>query len=217
LVSVGAPVFELYLIADALPRDAIASAVERALAASPRGRVAVQLRYKELPTSARRALAEQLRTCTRAMGAPLLINGDLALARSVGADGVHLPSHGHETAAVRAALGPSALLGVSCHDRDSLAAAACAGADFATLSPVFAVPDKGAGMGVDGFAHHCAGAGLPVFALGGIAPRTIPALCAAGAGGVAVIRAVLAVDDPGSAAAAVIEALDRARAAKPEP
>jgi thiamine-phosphate pyrophosphorylase len=52
-----------------------------------------------------------------------------------------------------------------------------------------------------------AAARVPVLAIGGITRVHLPDLLAAGAAGVAVIRAILSADDPGSATRALLEAL----------
>ncbi|MCA9513499.1 MAG: thiamine phosphate synthase, partial [Myxococcales bacterium] len=55
-----------------------------------------------------------------------------------------------------------------------------------------------------GFARAVAGAGLPVYALGGIGPDLVAALADAGASGVATIGAVFGQADPAGAAAALL-------------
>ena len=86
--------FRIYVVTD---RHALADgltlpeAIERLLVAAPAGRVAVQLRDKDLPGRERAQLAGHLRLITQRHGALLFINSDIDLARSCGADGVHLP------------------------------------------------------------------------------------------------------------------------------
>lgn len=118
---------------------------------------------------------------------PLIIHRRPDLARLLGAAGVHLPERGLPVAEARALLGPGALIGVSRHDGPGLAAAA--GADYATLSPLHAVPGKGPALGLAGFrAARAAAPSLPVLALGGITPATAAAALEAGADGLAVLR-----------------------------
>jgi thiamine-phosphate pyrophosphorylase len=174
-------------------------------------RVAVQLRAKHLPRQALADLARELRALTRDVGVQLLINGDSELARESCADGVHLPeaspapSPSPTLSAARTQLGAAALIGVSCHDPAGLTRAAHGGASYATLSPVFESPGKGAPLGLPRFAEWTQAAPLPVFALGGVNAASAAALKRAGASGLAVIGAVFAASDP---ARAVRELLD---------
>ncbi len=119
---------------------------------------------------------------------PLLIHRRADLARLVGAAGVHLPERGLPIADVRHLLGPEALIGVSRHDRAGLARAE--GADYATLSPFFAVAGKNPPLGAEGFraARSAAPAGVAVLALGGLGPRNAGEALDAGADGLAVLR-----------------------------
>jgi thiamine-phosphate pyrophosphorylase len=198
-------VFQLYLITDGDAAQ-IPSAVAAALSCAPPGRIAVQLRAKESDQRTLLELARALRRDTQRHGAKLLINEHLELARSVAADGVHLPEHSIGASEARERLGPGACIGVSCHDSQGLARAR--GASFACLSPVFASPGKGAPLGIDRFGALIAHAELPVIALGGIRPEHAPALRAAGAAGLAVISAVFAQPDPAHAVATLLEAWD---------
>ncbi|MDD9938558.1 MAG: thiamine phosphate synthase [Myxococcales bacterium] len=199
--------FDLYLITPERPPVAILETLRRALVDLPPGRVAVQLRAPQLASEERRELARALRELTKARGAELLISADLALARAIGADGVQLPERGPTPAQARALLGLEALIGASRHDLHGLRAAHADGADFATLSPVLAVPDKGAPLGVQGFAAIVRDAPLPVLALGGVTPEQVEPLMGAGAHGIALVRAVADADDPSSALHALLEQL----------
>jgi thiamine-phosphate pyrophosphorylase len=199
-------VFELLLITDPAAPGGIVASVRAALPGAD-ARCAVQLRAKALGPPALLPIARELRAITRDAGLSLLINGSLEIAQAVDADGLHLPESGISPIAARAALGPRALLGVSCHDPAGLARAADGGADYATLSPVFDSPNKGPALGIERFSAWTSAARLPVFALGGVKARHAPQLKAAGARGLAVISAVFGAPDP---AAAVHELLSRA-------
>ncbi|HEY8526256.1 MAG TPA: thiamine phosphate synthase [Acidimicrobiales bacterium] len=201
-----------------------AAAAGRTLAATVAAAVAggarwVLLREKDLPAAERRRLAEELLAVLAAGGGGrLVVAGDLALARDVGAAGVHLaaadPWPAAEAAGEADAAGARAgegdggagaaagglLVGRSCHDLDELRAARRHGAAYATLSPVFATrskPGYGPPLGVEGLAAACAAVpGLPVLALGGVGPGRAAACVDAGAHGVAVMGEVMRADDP---------------------
>jgi thiamine-phosphate pyrophosphorylase len=202
--------FDLYLITDPALDVDLVSATRAVLEAVPRGRMAVQVRAKGSSTRELLALARALRIVTREHGALLLINERADLARLVGADGVQLPEQTLTPDEARAVLGEAALIGVSCHDARGLALAAEGRATFATLGPWGASPGKGAPLGEARFAELTRGAALPVLALGGVGPADVSGAAAAGARGVAVIRAIYAAPDPAAAARSLIRALDTA-------
>lgn len=193
----------LYLITDRRQLPAgrtLLDTVEAALAA---GVTMVQLREKDLPAGDLFALAQQLRQLTRRYGARLLINDRIDVALAVEADGAHLGGHSLPVNIARQLLGPERLLGVSTHHQEEIAEAAAAGADFVTFGPVYATPSKaayGPPQGLERLRAACAGAALPVFALGGVSAERIPNVLAAGAAGIACIAAVLSAADPAAAA-----------------
>ncbi len=180
-------------------------------------RVVVQLRDRGLPPPERAALAGRLRGLTRELGSMLLVNGDLELAIAVGADGVHLPgAMGSQVEAARVAFAErrlAAFVSVACHSADQVVSACASGADAALLSPIFASPGKGSPLGLGALrvararlesAYRPPGtAELALVALGGIDASNARACLAAGADGVAAIRA-----DPG-ALLAVLDAPER--------
>jgi thiamine-phosphate pyrophosphorylase len=196
----------LHLITD---RRLVTSLPERAAAALrglPPGAVAVHLREKDLGGGALLALARALRRACDVAGQLLLVNDRLDVALAAGADGVHLPSAGVPVADARRMLGPAALVGSSCHSRADVARALREGASYATFSPVFDTPSKrqfGAPVGVPAL-REAAALGLPLVALGGIDAARMPEVRAAGAVGVAAIRAWLVGDDPGAAVRALL-------------
>jgi thiamine-phosphate pyrophosphorylase len=181
----------------------LADVVARALDA---GLPAVQLREKDLPGRPLLMLAEQLRRATAERHAFLFVNDRLDVARAVGADGVHLGEQSFPVEVARAIL-PTALIGASVH---AVAGAAASAADFVFFGPVFATPSKvafGVPQGEERLAAAVRGARTPVLAIGGVDAARLDAVRAAGAHGVAVIRAILAAEDPGAATGALLSAL----------
>ena len=198
----------VHLITDRRLAPDLTARVTAALAGAPPGSVAVHLREKDLGGGALLALARSLGAACRASGALLLVNDRLDVALAAGADGVHLPAAGVPQAEARRLLGPGRLVGVSCHSAEDVARARDGGADYATFSPIWDTPSKrGFGPPV-GLAALAAAArlGLPLVALGGVEPERAPEAFAAGAAGVAVIRAWLAAPDPAAAVAALLAA-----------
>lgn len=192
--------FRIYAITDRKVLTKGTSLVQAAadlLVAAPAGRVALQLRDKDLPQAERAELARQLRAITRRHGALLLINGDLELATSCGADGIHF-ADGHpglqQISATERGWGRDRLwVGASCHDRAGIERAQTFGADFITLSPVQPSPGKaepGQELGWSRFAELSEATDLPTFALGGLGPDNAEQASQAGAYGVAAIRSM---------------------------
>jgi thiamine-phosphate pyrophosphorylase len=199
----------LYLISDrhnATGGDLLV-ALDAALGAGVR---LVQLREKDLGARDLLALGREVKQLTDHHGARLLINGRADVALALGA-GVHLPSHNPPVAAMRTLLGPEALIGVSTHHVNEIVAAAAAGASFVTFGPVFDTPSKrgmGQPVGCAALAAAVHRSPLPIFALGGIGPTQVAAVCASGCHGVAAISALLGGVDPGARTAAMIAALN---------
>lgn len=94
---------------------------------------------------------------------------------------------------------PGFILGGSAGNEEEAERAAAEGAHYLGIGPIHRTsnkPDAGAAIGSDGFARiRAAAPGLPAVAIGGVTAADVPALLAAGATGVAVIGAVLGVDD----------------------
>jgi thiamine-phosphate pyrophosphorylase len=155
------------------------------------------LREKDLPPAERRALLGRLVALGHRFGAVVMVHGDIDAAVAEDADGVHLPSGGSVQAA-RSRL-PKALIGASAHSADEAAALLGAGADYVTVSPVFASASKpgyGPALGLDGLARIAAEASGPVVALGGITDGNAAACLAAGAAGIAVMGDVMRSANP---------------------
>jgi 8-oxo-dGTP diphosphatase len=139
----------------------------------------VQLRDKAL--AGRLEFAAEVIRLAHQYGARVLLNGGPDLA-----DGVHFTSRQLMALETRPACG---LAAASCHTRAELEHAMHLGLDFAVLGPVKStVSHPGAiPLGWDGFAALAAGAGIPVYAIGGMRPDDLPAARAAGAHGIAMI------------------------------
>lgn len=198
----------VHLVTDRSLALDLAGAVAAALRGLPAGAAAVQLREKDLGGRDLLALARALVRICEAAGQLLLVNDRVDVALAAGAHGVHLPSAGVPPAEARRLLGPSRLVGVSCHGEDDVRRALAGGADYATFSPVFDTPSKrafGPPVGLDAL-RGAAGIGLPLVALGGVDVANAARAIAAGARGVAAIRAWLAAPEPGEACAALLAA-----------
>jgi thiamine-phosphate pyrophosphorylase len=174
----------------------------------------LSLREKDLDAESRQTLLRRLVALGRRFGATVMVHEDIEAAIAAAAGGVHLPS-GASPVAARRRLGAEALIGCSTHDATELAAAA--GADYATLSPIFpsaSKPGYGPAVGTTRLASAVAAARLPVIALGGIDATNIAPCVEAGAAGVAVMGGVMAAADATAIMAGLIRTLADALAAR---
>lgn len=161
------------------------------------GRI-VQYRDKQSTMPERVARARALRALTRQHGACLIINDDLALARLVDADGVHLGGDDGCLAAARAILGPDKLLGASCYgELERARAAVRAGADYVAFGAVYpsSVKPDAPRATVDLFAAAKTEFTVATCAIGGITLDNAPPLLAAGADLLAVISDLFSAPD----------------------
>jgi 8-oxo-dGTP diphosphatase len=147
----------------------------------------VQVREKTLEREALKEFAQHVVALTRAHGAKVLINSDVALARETGADGVHLTAE-----QLRAASGrpDSPWCGASCHSTEELRRAEALAVDFVVLGPVRATPShpRAVPLGWERFREIAADAAVPVYALGGMAPPDMEQALSCGAHGLAMVR-----------------------------
>jgi len=192
----------LYAIADSsyLAADQFVPAVRAALDGGAR---VIQYRDKKSEPGQREAIARALDALCREHAVPLLINDDVVLAALVGAAGVHLGRDDPDIGAARAALGDTALIGVSCYNELGRARAAqAAGADYVAFGRFFASRTKPQAVPAAPELLRAARAELsiPIVAIGGITPENGATLIAAGADALAVIEGVFNQPDIRAAA-----------------
>lgn len=169
--------------------------------------LAVHLRSRALPGGPLLKLARELKDRLRPHGAWLVVNDRADVARIVQAQALVSGQGGLGTADARKAA-PHALVGRSVHDGAEVRAALAEGADFLIAGSVFATPShperSPAGVGL---VREAAEGAAPVIAIGGITPDLTGEVVAAGAWGVAAIRALWDAGDPAAAARAFLAAL----------
>ena len=162
----------------------------------------LQLRAKTLASGELLSLAEQMAARCRTAGATFIVNDRVDVACLSPADGVHLGQDDLPPAAARRLAGDAAVIGLSTHTDEQLAAACGAPVSYLAIGPIFSTSTKSssnANVGLDGIARaaaHAHAAGRPIVAIGGITLSTAPAVVAAGADAIAVIADLLA-GDPG--------------------
>lgn len=190
------PRLRLCAVTDDL-RDGVSGLVSRAVAAERGGATMLLLRLKHADG---RVLVEAGTALRVGLRIPVLVSERLDVALACGASGVHLTSSSMPVIAVRSQAPAGFLVGASVSVDSDLASAF--DADYVTIGPVAGA--RNASLGLPEFARLARLCGRPVIAIGGVDATTVAALRAAGAAGVAVIRAVLGADDPEAAAALLV-------------
>jgi thiamine-phosphate pyrophosphorylase len=193
---------QLYLIS---PQDVGGAFPDRLKAAlEPGVATAFQLRVKDVDEHELARLAEPLQRSCADAGVTFIVNDSMALAKRIGADGVHLGQSDGDVREARALLGPGAQIGRTCHDSRHLAMEAGeAGADYVAFGAFYPTTTK-----PSNYRPHPAILSwwstlfeIPCVAIGGITPDNAKPLVEAGADFLAVCQAVWGKDDVRAAVA----------------
>lgn len=133
---------------------------------------------------------------------PFVVNNDLNIALSIGADGLHVDGSDPSPKVIRESMGPSSIAGVTCStDMDKVLWAHGAGADYVSFCSMF--PSSSVSecdiVPLDMLTEARNRIQLPIFASGGINLDNADRVLAAGADGLAVISAIMNANDPGFA------------------
>ncbi|AXB76407.1 thiamine phosphate synthase [Novosphingobium sp. P6W] len=182
---------QLYLISPLDVGGVFADRLARALDAGPVA--AFQFRVKDVDQHEAARLGDPLRRICADRDVAFIVNDSVALAKRLGADGVHLGQDDDSIEQARGELGRDAQIGVTCHDSRHFAMeAGDAGADYVAFGAFYPTTTKET--------KHTAGLDLlewwqgifeiPCVAIGGINPENCVPLVRAGADFLAVSGAV---------------------------
>jgi len=193
----------LYLVLEARPGGQDPS---RLLDAALRGGVdIVQLRDKELSDDELVQAAEPFRRTCTAHGALFVLNDRPELVERCRADGVHVGQGDAPLADARRLLGADRVVGLSAETPDDLRG----DPDYFGVGAVYGTPTKpespAGGLALVRAARDTLR--VPWFAIGGVEQGNVEELAAAGAAGVAVVRAIRNAADPEEAARSLRAAL----------
>ena len=149
--------------------------------------------YRAFGAADAREIACRLGEIARERGLVLLVGLDPELAEIAEAQGVHLPERALGDAPALRRHRPDWILTGAAHCAKGLVAGETAGLDAMLLSPVFPSrsPTAVAALGIRRFSDLVKGAGLPVYALGGVNAETAPGLIGSGAAGIAAVEGLL--------------------------
>lgn len=193
---------QLYLISPLETGGDFPQQLRNALAAGPVA--AFQFRVKDVNPEEAAKLAAPLKVICDEFDVAFIVNDDVALAKQLGADGVHLGQSDENLKVARTELGLDVQIGITCHDSRHLAMEAGeGGANYVAFGAFFPTKTKET--------HHqpeldilewwSAMMEVPCVAIGGVTPENCQPLIDAGADFLAVSGAIW--NDPDGPAQAV--------------
>lgn len=183
----------LYLVTSA--NEYLFAIVEAALQG---GLTLVQYRDKGADDRDRLSEAQRLCQLCHSYGALFIINDRVDLALAINADGVHLGQQDVPIALARQLLGPQRIIGRSTTNPEEMQKAIAEGADYIGVGPVYATPtkpDKPA-AGLEYVRYAAEHSTIPWFAIGGIDPKNVHEVIAAGGDRIAIVRAIMEAEQP---------------------
>jgi thiamine-phosphate pyrophosphorylase len=162
-------------------------------------------------------LAKDLSSLTEQYDVPFLINGNLQLAKEVGADGLHLDKYDVTPSEVKQVLGKQCIIGYTLGDNlEKLKWAETVGADYVSFCSVF--PTSSATqcdiVPIETIRAAKVQTTLPIFAAGGINLNNAERVLKAGVNGIAVTSALLKAENPEQTVLAFKEIIRNVRKAK---
>ena len=191
--------------------ESVLNVVQQSLDAGVR---VIQYRDKTADAAQRLDRASQLVAMTRAARALLIVNDDVEIAASSGADGVHIGRDDGDLTNARRRL-PTQLLGVSCYNEfDRARAAIAGGADAVAFGSMYPSVTKPAAVRAPLSLLTDARTAWPhqrIIAIGGINTDNVTAVAAAGADAAAVLDAIFGAKSPASEARELVRRFDEGR------
>jgi thiamine-phosphate pyrophosphorylase len=195
----------LYFVCEARPHGDLEALLRAALTG---GADIVQLREKLLGRAEIERAAQTFRRVADTYSALFILNDDPELARACDADGVHVGQDDVSAEQARELLGPDAIVGLSTHSEEQIAASAERPVDYISVGPIWETPTKEGrpAVGLDLIRHASEHAPHPFFAIGGIDSGNADEVVAAGAQRLCAVRAIRDAADPAAAAAELRQA-----------
>jgi len=163
-------------------------------------------------------VVREIAEVTSDRGVPLLINNDLAMAKRVDADGVHMDGFEHSPKEIRTRLGKTCIVGYTTgNDLTRVEWAEREGADYISFCSIFPSPSvtdcEIVPLEVVRRARGLVG--MPIFASGGITLQNARQVLDAGADGLAIVSAIQKAPDPQDVASRFKSILVEARKSSP--
>jgi len=170
----------------------------------------VQLREKEKSGREYYELAVKVKGVTDRFGVPLIVDDRVDVAMASGAAGVHLGREDMPIAAARSVMGPGLIIGATAKTVEQAVAAEVAGADYLGVGAIFPTVTKVVTVitPVATLKEIVDTVKIPVVAIGGLNAGNLGALRGSGAGGAAVVTAIMNSPDPKAASAELLRCVN---------
>lgn len=190
--------FGAYLVTDdsLCVHHSIDSIIELSLKA---GIKLIQLREKSIGTDEFTKKAKRVLTLIHSYGAYLIINDRVDIAKSIGADGVHLGQSDMPVKEARALLGNKFWIGLSVENDSDLESAIHLPCDSIALSPLFPTQtkvDASSPWGLDGLKRARVQTDKHITVIGGVNSSNTFEIAKLGADSLAVVSAICSAKDP---------------------
>ncbi len=171
------------------------------------GATFLQIREKDLDAASFQEEAAQLKQLCARYKVPYAVNDSVEIAMAIDADGVHVGQTDIKGRDIRSMIGADKILGISAGTVAEAVAAEQAGADYIGVGAVFGTSTKkdARNLTVEKLKEITGAVSIPVVAIGGINSKNLMELAGSGVDGVAVVSAIFAAEDPGQAAALLLE------------
>ena len=159
----------------------------------------ILLREKDLTPEEYRKLAREVQSICKKAGVPCILHSFTGVAEELEADALHLPLPllrklpGEDRGRFRQ-------LGASCHSVADAREAQSLGCTYITAGHIFDTDCKRGlpGRGLDFLREVCGAVTIPVYAIGGIEPKRMAEIFAAGAAGACVMSGPMVCGDVGT-------------------
>ena len=158
----------------------------------------VQLREKERSGRAYLELALKVKSVTDGFNVPLIIDDRVDIALASGAAGVHLGLSDLPISSARAIMGEGYIIGATAKTVEQARAAEDAGADYLGVGAIYPTTTKVITVltPVETLKDIVQNVSIPAVAIGGLNAGNMEVLGGSGAGGIAVVTAIMASNDP---------------------
>lgn len=204
----------LQFISHATPQLSMLEGIRMALAGGCRW---VQLRMKEATDDEAMPVAMQVKTLCKEAVATFIIDDRVHLAKTVGADGVHLGKNDMPISEARRILGGNFIIGGTANSIDDVVAHYNSGADYIGCGPFrFTTTKKRLSpiLGIEGYKHIMSemkrqAITIPVVAIGGITLADVHDILETGVSGIAVSGSILTADDPAEETRKFVETIKK--------
>ncbi len=186
----------LYAVTDRswLGDETLYTQVEKALKG---GATMIQIREKELDEAHFEQEAREIQQLCKSYKVPLIINDNVALAKRIHADGVHIGQSDMQLVSAREILGDDKIIGVTAKTVEQAKEAEASGADYLGSGAVFGSSTKTDAKPMDHalLQRICESVSIPVVAIGGITSGNAVRLSGRGIAGIAVVSGIFANPD----------------------